>query len=106
MARWILGTPVLHNPVYCVFFAEEIRKPAQPLALRLSGQLLLGITRIYYKKVTLLLDDGKQAVERLKEFFRPGQVDMAETAGGANAVTLAEDALVDDAQQYDNIALP
>lgn len=56
----------------------------------MSGQLLLGITRIYYKKVTLLFEDGQSALKKLSEFFKPGQVDMQEPDGNAAAVTLAE----------------
>jgi hypothetical protein len=73
--------------------ADEIRKPAQPLALRLSGQLLLGITRIYHKKVTLLYEDGQSALKKLSEFFKPENLDVNEAgAGDAAAVTLAEPA--------------
>ncbi|KMZ69011.1 Double-strand-break repair protein rad21-like protein [Zostera marina] len=36
---------------------EQIMFPKAPLALRLSGNLLLGVTRIYSKKVDYLHDD-------------------------------------------------
>lgn len=36
-----------------------------PIALRLSGQLMLGVTRIYSRKVQYLLDDCKETRERI-----------------------------------------
>ena len=37
-----------------------------PLALRLSGQLLLGVARIYRKKARYLLDDCNEAILKIK----------------------------------------
>lgn len=72
------------------------------MALRLSGQLLLGITRIYHKKVTLLLEDGQAAMQKLKDFFKPGQVDMTEVPDSAASVTLPDDGFGDDLQQFND----
>ena len=36
-----------------------------PITLRLSGQLMLGVTRIYSRKVQYLLDDCKETRERI-----------------------------------------
>lgn len=47
-----------------------------PMALRLSGQLLLGVVRIYSKKAKYLVDDCSEALGRLKLTFRPGNVDL------------------------------
>ena len=37
-----------------------------PLALRLSGQLLLGVVRIYSRKARYLLDDCNEALMKIK----------------------------------------
>ena len=47
-----------------------------PLALRLSGQLLLGVVRIYSRKARYLLDDCNEAILKIKMAFRPGNVDL------------------------------
>ncbi|KAI8866402.1 Rad21/Rec8 like protein, partial [Ramicandelaber brevisporus] len=49
-----------------------------PLALRLTGQLLLGVVVIYSRKARYLLDDCNDAVLRLKITFRPAVVDAPE----------------------------
>ncbi|CAF9907547.1 MAG: sister chromatid cohesion protein 1 [Heterodermia speciosa] len=47
-----------------------------PMALRLSGQLLLGVVRIYSRKARYLLDDCNEALLKIKMAFRPGNVDL------------------------------
>ncbi|KAL1639023.1 sister chromatid cohesion protein 1 [Diplodia intermedia] len=47
-----------------------------PMALRLSGQLLLGVVRIYSRKARYLLDDCNEALMKIKLAFRPGNVDL------------------------------
>lgn len=43
-----------------------------PMALRLSGQLLLGVVRIYSRKARYLLDDCNEALMKIKMVrFRP-----------------------------------
>ncbi|KAG6820980.1 hypothetical protein H0H93_008609 [Arthromyces matolae] len=60
------------------------------MALRLSGQLLLGVVRIYSRKAKYLLDDCNEALLKIKMAFRPGIVDMTEEqlAVNKNAITL------------------
>jgi hypothetical protein len=41
-------------------------KDLPPLALRLSGHLLVGITRIYSRKVKYLLNDCSDALQKIK----------------------------------------
>ena len=45
--------------------ADQLISPEVDLALRLRGQLLLGLVRIYSIKVGHLLDDCSHAVSRL-----------------------------------------
>ncbi|CAG8520431.1 9067_t:CDS:10 [Funneliformis mosseae] len=49
-----------------------------PMALRLSGQLLLGVARIYSRKAKYLLEDCNEALLKIKMAFRPGEVDIPE----------------------------
>lgn len=46
---------------------KAILMPSQaPMALRLSGQLLLGVVRIYSRKARYLLDDCNEASMKIK----------------------------------------
>ena len=46
---------------------EDIIDPNQaPMALRLSGHLLLGVVRIYSRKARYLLDDCNEALIKIK----------------------------------------
>jgi cohesin complex subunit SCC1 len=78
------------------------------MALRLSGQLLLGVVRIYSRKAKYLLDDCNEALLKIKmvcvllepsgsvlpigsvQAFRPGVVDLTDDqlAVNRNAITL------------------
>lgn len=40
-----------------------------PIALRLSGQLLLGVVRIYSRKARYLLDDCNEAIIKIKMVY-------------------------------------
>ncbi|PWN25076.1 hypothetical protein BDZ90DRAFT_228478 [Jaminaea rosea] len=75
---------------------------AGPLALRLSGQLLLGVVRIYSRKAKYLLDDCTDALLKIKMAFRAGAVDMTsdQATVSANQITLPS------AQTDINILLP
>ncbi|KAL8821549.1 MAG: hypothetical protein Q9191_007283, partial [Dirinaria sp. TL-2023a] len=63
-----------------------------PMALRLSGQLLLGVVRIYSRKARYLLDDCNEALLKIKMAFRPGNVDLPAnlTMPSAAALTVAD----------------
>ncbi|KAJ7262236.1 Rec8 like protein-domain-containing protein [Mycena haematopus] len=65
------------------------------MALRLSGQLLLGVVRIYSRKAKYLLDDCNEALLKIKMAFRPGVVDMTEDQliVNKNTITLQGDAV-------------
>jgi cohesin complex subunit SCC1 len=62
------------------------------LALRLSGHLLLGITRIFNRKVTYLYGDCENALLKLKQAYKPGNVDLPKDEAMApyNAITLPD----------------
>ncbi|WWC67661.1 uncharacterized protein I206_101572 [Kwoniella pini CBS 10737] len=63
---------------------------AQPL--RSSGPLMLGVVRIYSRKVGYLFDDCKEARERISLAFRPGIVDLPEDQirASKNAITFPD----------------
>ncbi|TFK95498.1 Rec8 like protein-domain-containing protein [Pterulicium gracile] len=66
-----------------------IGQEVEVMALRVSGQLLLGVVRIYSRKAKYLLDDCNEALMRIKMTFRPGVVDMtADQLVSKNSITL------------------
>ena len=50
---------------------DSIVNPAVPLALRVSGHLLLGVVRIYSRKVRYLMHDCHEAMVKIKMAFKP-----------------------------------
>lgn len=65
------------------------------IALRVSGQLLLGVCKIYSKKTRYLLEDCNDALMKIKMAFRPGAVDLAEGNAVApiSSITLSSQSL-------------
>ena len=62
-----------------------------PLALRVSGHLLLGIVRIYQKKIKFLFTDCTEALVKIKMAFRPGLVNLPlNERGGIAGVSSAQ----------------
>lgn len=71
-----------------------------PLALRVSGQLMLGIVRIYAKKLSYLVGDATEALYRMQLAYPSaesggGALDLAEGGvggvGGGNALVNVDD---------------
>lgn len=50
---------------------DSIEHPTVPLALRVSGHLLLGVVRIYSRKVKYLMNDCHEAMVKIKMAFQP-----------------------------------
>ncbi|ORX56667.1 hypothetical protein BCR36DRAFT_580980 [Piromyces finnis] len=62
-----------------------------PMALRLSGQLLLGVVRIYSRKTRYLLEDCNEAIVKIKMTFQPGSVNLSDEQIISNdAITLKD----------------
>lgn len=76
--------------IHTLYVGAIIGEEVEVMALRLSGQLLLGVVRIYSRKAKYLLDDCNEALLKIKIAFRPGVVDMTEDqlAVNRNAITL------------------
>lgn len=71
---------------------KQIFKFKMKLALRTSGHLLLGVCRIYSRKVKYLLADCNEAFVKIKLAFRPGLIDLPKEKQQASvdAITLPE----------------
>ncbi|KAH0912402.1 hypothetical protein HID58_035723 [Brassica napus] len=83
---------------------DLIMFPEAPLALRLSGHLLLGVVRIYSKQVDYLFRDCALVTSWLSKSFVSTQVDLPEDARQApvESVTLPQALNLDDFQLDDD----
>jgi len=72
---------------------KSIENPQVPMALRVSGHLLLGVVRIFSRKVTYLMADCSDAMLKLKDAFK---------GPGATSLELAPEAR-DSTRRYDDI---
>eukprot|EP00005_Dracoamoeba_jomungandri_P009776 CAMPEP_0174274052 /NCGR_PEP_ID=MMETSP0439-20130205/56771_1 /TAXON_ID=0 /ORGANISM="Stereomyxa ramosa, Strain Chinc5" /LENGTH=519 /DNA_ID=CAMNT_0015365609 /DNA_START=12 /DNA_END=1571 /DNA_ORIENTATION=- len=68
----------------------KILEPKTPMALRMSGHLLLGVVRIYKRKVDYLFSDCNEALTKVKMAFRPGDVDLPQETLIARNITMPE----------------
>lgn len=77
---------------FVIIGLDRIIFPEVPIALRMSGHLLLGVVRIYAKKVYYLQRDCDYVQMSLKNAFRHIDVNLPENATHAqvNAVTYPE----------------
>lgn len=76
---------------------ESILDPSTPLALRVSGHLMLGVVRIYARKVKYLMSDVTEVMWKVK---------MAYKLQGSNAVDMVEPAghaVIDDPRYFGSI---
>lgn len=65
---------------------DDIVNPTVPLALRVSGHLLLGVVRIYSRKVKYLMHDCHEAMVKIKMAFRPGNINSLNGDGTTKAI--------------------
>ena len=92
--------------------ANAVANPEIPIALRISGHLLLGICRIYSRKVKYLLQDCNDALVKIKLSFRPGAVDAEKAVAARQQITIptrqkdfSEDSDVNDMFNFTNLAM-
>ncbi|GMH10346.1 hypothetical protein Nepgr_012187 [Nepenthes gracilis] len=80
------------------FSVDSILFPEVPIALRLSSHLLLGVVRIYSRKVNYLFDDCSEALLKVKQAFRSAAVDLPpeESTAPYHSITLPETFDLDD----------
>ncbi|RWR83915.1 Rad21/Rec8-like protein [Cinnamomum micranthum f. kanehirae] len=83
---------------------DSILFPEVPIALRLSSHLLLGVVRIYSRKVNYLFHDCSEALLKIKQAFRATAVDLPpeESTAPYHSITLPETFDLDDFELPDN----
>ncbi|XP_076918774.1 sister chromatid cohesion 1 protein 4-like isoform X2 [Bidens hawaiensis] len=83
---------------------DSILFPEMPIALRLSSHLLLGVVRIYSKKVNYLFDDCSEALLKVKQAFQSTAVDLPpeESTAPYHSITLPETFDLDDFELPDS----
>ncbi|GMG99957.1 hypothetical protein Nepgr_001797 [Nepenthes gracilis] len=83
---------------------DSILSPEVPIALRLSSHLLLGVVRIYSRKVNYLFDDCSEALLKVKQAFRSTAVDLPpeESTAPYHSITLPETFDLDDFELPDS----
>ncbi|CAD6265715.1 unnamed protein product [Miscanthus lutarioriparius] len=88
-------------------YAESIMFPEVPIALRLSGHLLLGLVRIYSWKVQYLFQDCNRMLTTIRTAFASVQVDLPMDADRApfESITLPPTLNLDDLNLDDAISL-
>ncbi|CAI9273257.1 unnamed protein product [Lactuca saligna] len=86
------------------FSVDSILFPEMPIALRLSSHLLLGVVRIYSRKVNYLFDDCSEALLKVKQAFRSTAVDLPpeESTAPYHSITLPETFDLDDFELPDS----
>lgn len=84
---------------------EHIMDPGVPIALRMSGHLLLGVVRIYSKKVDYLFHDCNVVLTGLSKAFAAIQLTLPEDARQApvQSITLPENFNLDALNLGDDI---
>ncbi|KAI8330968.1 Rec8 like protein-domain-containing protein [Chlamydoabsidia padenii] len=79
----------LNNAIDCI----ANNQTEEPIALRISGQLLLGVVRIHSRKTRYLLEDCNGALSKIKTAFKQGNVNLTETThtkANLDSITLPE----------------
>ncbi|KAI0130214.1 Rec8 like protein-domain-containing protein [Xylariales sp. AK1849] len=61
---------------------EKILEPGAPIALRLQGNLLYGVSRVYQQKCTYLATDAAKVQNHMMTFYRQFQVDQLDPDAG------------------------
>ncbi|VAH66970.1 unnamed protein product [Triticum turgidum subsp. durum] len=77
---------------------DSIIFPEVPIALRLSSHLMVGVVRIYSRKVNYLFHDCSEALLKIKQAFRSAAVDLPpeESTAPYHSITLPETFHLDD----------
>jgi len=86
---------------------DSIINPEAPLALRLSGQLLLGVVRIYQRKLTFLETDAKNAIDGIQR--KEGASQNVDLPDGGTApemtITLPETEMLGGSELFPSFAI-
>ena len=82
---------------------QTIINPDAPIALRTSGQLMLGVVKVYDRKMNYLFHDCSEALAKAKQVFRrdsQGQVDLDPESAIAEERTITLPENYDDLEMY------
>ncbi|PHH75483.1 hypothetical protein CDD82_4430 [Ophiocordyceps australis] len=77
---------------------DTIIDPGAPLALRLQGKLLYGVSRVFDQQCTYILSDVEKTHSNMVSFFRllhTQNIDQKSPKTGHNLITLADDPTLD-----------
>lgn len=85
---------------------ESIVNPTVPLALRVSGHLLLGVVRIYSRKVKYVLNDCTEAMLKLQMAFLPRKDLLEQTETAEKTTTVANFGEYDQVHVVEGFCLP
>ena len=90
--------------LFFFFCAERIMYPELPIALRMSGHLLLGVVRIYSKQVDYFCQDCKVLLFGVKKAYTSTNVNLPENATHATleSITLPDNFQLDVMDLDDN----
>ncbi|MES1913007.1 MAG: hypothetical protein MHM6MM_005243 [Cercozoa sp. M6MM] len=86
---------------------DSLMKEKEPMALRLSGTLLLGVSRIYNKQVKYLHEDAHAALSKVRNAKRKKAVDLPpeRATAAAAAIDLHDNAMVLEEDMHDELGL-
>ena len=101
-----LDKKLTKNQIYATDISqsvESIMTPAVPIALRLSGHLLLGVCRIYSRKVQYLYSESGDALVKMKMAQRPAAAEAKKP--GKQAAPYAQITLQESSRK-DELELP
>ena len=76
---------------------ENILNPSSPLALRLSGHLMLGVVRIYARKVKYLMSDVTEVMWKVKMAYK------VNSSTALDLVDTTATAAIDDPRFFGNV---
>ncbi|TGJ85681.1 hypothetical protein E0Z10_g3113 [Xylaria hypoxylon] len=82
----------------------KILEPGAPIALRLQGNLLYGVSRVHNQQCTYLVADAKKTQDQMKLFFKAFPNNQLDPEAGK---ARPEDNLIEDDRAFDpNMPLP
>lgn len=82
------------------YTVDSIIHPTEPLSLRLSGQLMLGLVRIFSKKINYFYVDAKDIIWKIELAAKPGLIHP----GKVDIDKRHQEMNVDDTKFYGNVS--
>lgn len=82
------------------YTVDSIIHPTEPISLRLSGQLMLGLVRIFSKKINYFYVDAKDVIWKIELAAKPGLIHP----GKVDIDKRHQEMNVDDTKFYGNVS--